>query len=311
MIANRLKPGNESGLALIMVIWILLIISAIAIQVCRSAKMDFRSLSFYRSEVEAESLARSALREAMFGIGRMTSESASGGRTLKDADDNTAGFYSYTIVDESGRLNLNGAGEDEIGTLLKLLRVGGAESLAGRIARERERYPGRAFTVVEELLDVDGMAEDVFTGEDANDDLALDSSEDDGGTSWPPDDGDGDLDFGLKHYIRASCPGKVNVNLASREVMLSLLKSPPEFVDSIISAVESSAGTLTLENIRAMSGMTEEIESYVNEKLTDRSECFRIMAEGGVYETGAAKIINAYVYVDATGKHRLTYWWES
>lgn len=311
MTGDKLKLGNESGLALIIVIWVLLVISVVALQVCRSARMDFRSLSYYRSEVEAESLARSALREAQFGIGHMTSESASGGRTLKDADGSAAGFYSYTIVDESGRLNLNGAGEGEVGTLLKLLRIGAAGSLAGRIVRERERYPGRAFTLAEELINVKGIDEEILFREDADDDLSLDSSEDDGGTSWPPDDGDGGLDFGLKHYIRASCPGKVNVNLASREVMLSLIKSPPGLVDSIISAVESSGGTLTLEKIKAMPGMTEKIESCVNEKLTDRSECFRIRAEGGVYETGAAKIINAYVHVDATGKHRLTYWWES
>jgi len=56
---------------------------------------------------------------------------------------------------------------------------------------------------VEELLLVKGFNGSIVYGEDANLNGVLDANEDDGEESFPPDDGDGELDRGLKGLVTA------------------------------------------------------------------------------------------------------------
>jgi type II secretory pathway component PulK len=128
------------------------------------------------------------------------------------ADD---GEVRYGLADEAGRLNINVADEQ---VLLGLpgMTPEMAAALADYIDKDGDVRPEGAeqdfyneldrpyairngwLTTAEELLLVRGFGGQVVYGEDANFNGLLDANEDDGDESFPPDNGDGVLDAGLR-----------------------------------------------------------------------------------------------------------------
>lgn len=303
----RRSFNNQSGVALVVVMWVLLTLSIITIQICHAAKTNIRSLSSFNDGIDARSMALSAMKEARMKMTAMTTETMAGGISI-DEDETPGGSYSYTVIDESGRLDINNAATEEISALLRLIRAEAPDTVAGRITRFRDRYPGGALSMTSELLNVNGIGEPLFTGEDGDGDMTLQPNENDGSESWPPDDGDGELDFGLERYVRAACPGKINMNRAPREVILAALIKYPEAAAAIAAAAGS--GRITgIDRIANMQGITSESISEIDKKLTTRSSCYHITATGAY--GSSVKEIEAYVRVDETGKQRILFWRET
>ena len=133
----------------------------------------------------------------------------------------------FGIVDESGKLNLNDLGlepKEEEFSRQRLLLIPGmtlqaADSILDwldedneprKYGAERNYYqtqkPPQLPTngpvdSLAELAHVRGVNEHLLFGEDTNGDGWLDSNEDDGDLSWPPDDADGYLRQGFSSYL--------------------------------------------------------------------------------------------------------------
>jgi type II secretory pathway component PulK len=158
-----------------------------------------------------------------------------GNDPLAQATDTTA--IRYGITDEASKLNLNVATAEQLTTLLQAVLHNPQVSLddlvrsilywrskAGKEdAAEDAYYQGldhpyqvkhAPFGSVEELLLVHGVTGQILFGEDWNRNGILDANENDGDASFPPDNGDGQLDRGLYPYLTvwSSEPNKSNTN---------------------------------------------------------------------------------------------------
>jgi len=149
------------------------------------------------------------------------------------------------IVEVGGKLNVNEVGRRVLEDILR--QVVGVDSVAQDLAAnigdwldsdpvgdaEADYY--RALSLpyaprngaarrLEELLYVKGMMPLYFWGEDANHNLVLDPNENDGDASYPPDNTDGLLQFGLCDYLTAFESDGLNINSAPVHVWEVVLR---------------------------------------------------------------------------------------
>ena len=139
----------------------------------------------------------------------------------------------YGATDEAGKINLNTAERRRPpGPAEHDERTGG---LPHRLPRPAQRGPARGrragllrptgpspyqianapLTTLDELLLVKGFTARIVYGEDANLNGLLDPNEDDGDASFPPDNGDGVLDRGLRAWPRWSRPSRTSTPAAT------------------------------------------------------------------------------------------------
>src|SRR5690606_37035843 len=78
---------------------------------------------------------------------------------------------------------------------------GGAESETYSLKNPPYECKNGPFETVEELRLVHGVTWELLYGEDVNRNGVLDANENDGDRSYPPDNGDGVLQFGLLEYV--------------------------------------------------------------------------------------------------------------
>jgi len=121
----------------------------------------------------------------------------------------------YGLTDEASKLNINQADPGRMG---KLMERPEADGLADYVDSdddgreewaEQEEYAWSAvrngpLTTLDEILLVRGFIPALVYGEDANLNCRLDPNEDDGDETFPPDNSDGQLDFGLRQYLTVS-----------------------------------------------------------------------------------------------------------
>ncbi len=142
------------------------------------------------------------------------------------------------VTDEASKININTAGQDT------LLALGGmtpelvdclidyrdADANTRPAGAEQDYYDqlphpylikNGPLMTVEELLMVKGFTAELVYGEDYNLNGLLEPSEDDGDTTFPPDNGDGQLDRGLlgvattwsyERNVAADGKGRININ---------------------------------------------------------------------------------------------------
>lgn len=140
-----------------------------------------------------------------------------------------AGAVRYGFTDESARIDLNSATEDQLRKLFESVipqttdfpvdidvlvdsvldwreqgttaRTNGAKDAYYQKLFPPYRCKSQPFSTVEELLLVRGFTAWVVFGEDYNQNGLLDPSENDGDASFPPDDEDGALFTGVSRYL--------------------------------------------------------------------------------------------------------------
>ena len=137
-------------------------------------------------------------------------------------------FYAYNpaepdiprngLTDEASKLNINVAGEESLLALPgmtpelvdALMDYRDADANTRPEGAEQDYYDqlphpylikNGPLMTVEELLLVKGFTAEMVYGEDYNMNGLLEPSEDDGDESFPPDDGDGQLNRGLKALV--------------------------------------------------------------------------------------------------------------
>lgn len=197
-------------------------------------------------------------------------------------------YIRIGIMDESAKLNLNTATEEQLLTLLRFVIEDEKETNAKHLVdaiidwRDADSIPhgelpdtegeyyrilskpylvkNKPFESVEELLLVKGITGQILYGEDFDRNGLLTPNEDDTDESFPPDNGDDRLNRGLYPYLTVSSyennvdnENRSRVYLLAnenklREDLEKVFEDDPEVIELIITAVRTSRGNQNNEN---------------------------------------------------------------
>ena len=251
------KHGFRRGIVLVLVLWVLVMLGAIAAGLAQRTKLD-NSVRVARADrVTARWLARAGVHKGLAamagqggrGNGWQVDEGAFKEQQLEGGSfsvygDGVAGEgrWGYGLVDQASRVNVNTATAGMLARLPgmsdvlseAIIRYRQGLAAQGQGAREGEsvgegagwaRQTGPIETI-RQLALVEGMSEALLYGEDGNLDGILQSNENDGDESAPHDNRDGVLDRGLLSYVTVSSyeynedglgRRRININEASSE----------------------------------------------------------------------------------------------
>jgi type II secretory pathway component PulK len=389
--------GDERGIALIIVLWVVLIVSVIAMTYMYEARTDIQMMGYSTRSLQAYYVAKAGMARAMILLREdiLKDEDVLDREYLLELDDKDVGYrydglneawfvghegnydevelvsgferdavigkYTVNVIDESSKVNLNfrGTTQDLLKELLLAVNVDDeeeAQAMAAAIIdwrdpddqpsdggdawefgdettestyynpeqnpRDIERFgpdyvcKNEPYGSVEELLLVKGMTSAIFLGEDANGNGELDDNEDDGDESYPPDNADGELQLGLRHYVTVDSQGPVNLNTASEPVLRALLaltvderkrqRLAEDIVDYRLGGDREPGGRddkplRTLDGsdeigntLTELSSFEPEILSALRGLVTVSSDTFTIVSTGEVQ--GARRVVRATVF---------------
>ena len=263
----RAKTGHDDGMALVFVLWIVVLLSAVAFEMTFKGHLRAQLTATTGETTKAFFLARAGVEKALGDLAAMDStlqaqfemredgeflyrniELGEGSYTLYAGEDGD-GTLMYGMADEAAKLNINNV---EAAVLEKLPGMDGETAAA--IVALREDYP---FHDIEDLLVIEGVSRVTLYGEDQNRNGILDPNEDDGGQSWPQDDSDGMLDGGLAEYLTtwsvsreltAEGEDRIDISSASAEAISSAIDDiSPQQAQSIVAHREKNEFSSVLD----------------------------------------------------------------
>jgi len=240
------RPWQRRGLALVAVLWLTAVLLAIVATVGRSSRMDTKVRLWRVGQVRAKWASRAGIETAIGILNEDDRTSDSLGDLWSEDEDDfndvvlEGCVFNVRVEDEASKLNINTVSREQ---LLGLPYM--TEEIADAIIDWRDKddipsesgaeagyyenltYPYRIrngpFRTIRDLLMVKGVTEELLFGEDTNFNGQLDYNERDGDESWPPDDGDDELDEGWIAYLTcysydnnvdASGNKRININKA-------------------------------------------------------------------------------------------------
>jgi general secretion pathway protein K len=273
---------KSDGIILITVLWVLVILSLLSLSLAHQAKIEVKLASHYRKEAQLRQLAKAAVRAAVTELASDTNDYDAMNETwrkgpsqLGDCLYDIIGKYpqqgigiEYAIVDGESKLNIN---EVSNWILLELPEVD--EEIADSIIdwRDENDYPltygaedayyqslenpypckNAPFDLADELLLVRGITDEIFYG---------------GGEENAP---------ALKDLLTVWGDGKINVNTAREEILLTVPGVREEIMESIIerrAGPDGDEGTEddepfeSMESLKDVHGITaaeyEKLKSY-------------------------------------------------
>jgi general secretion pathway protein K len=230
LVAAVRAKGNQRGVVLILVIWVMIFLSAIGLEFAFSMRTESYSSGTFRDDTEAYYAALAGMEQAkaeIFAAGQLMYLDTNGLLVLNEkaaparwGQLGKAG-YTYSIVDEERKLNLNTATQQQLVYLLRFAGLDGdrlevvSDSILDwkdgdsnpRLKGAEESYyrslsvPRSAkdgfFDAVEELLLVRGVTPAILYGEGKQ--------------------------GGIGNYLTVKSGGTINVNTASRPVLEAVL----------------------------------------------------------------------------------------
>lgn len=249
---SRQALASEKGVALMIVLWVMAILMIIVTEFAYTMKVDSAAVSNFKDEAEAYYLASAGVNAALAGIsndydfvcagrgGALVFKKRDNGVlrdiVMKSAFDLGGGKVSFSIEDESGKINVNSASREVLAELLRITGVDMAErdmiadSILDWIDSNDEHYLNGAETdyysalahpykakngpadTIEELLLVRGMTPEIFYG-----------------TGFVPPElemagGGGRREYGgIYRFLTVKGDGKLNINTASEAVLEAAL----------------------------------------------------------------------------------------
>jgi general secretion pathway protein K len=214
---------DKSGVALILVIWVMVILIAIVGEFSYSMRTEINITRNFKEEEESYQLALSGIERAKIEIlsakePLYTYLSEEGILIFSEGDENPErkgelgnGTFSYTIIDEDGKLNINNTSLPQLRYIIKSVGVditmvdiiadsiidwrdtnelhmlNGAEEDYYRSLERPYSCKDGPFDIIDELLLVRGVTPEIFKG--------------------------------LAPYLTSWSSGRININTASREVL--------------------------------------------------------------------------------------------
>ncbi len=334
-IAGRRR--GESGAALIVALWVILILVLLISAMAFEMKVEANVTSYYRKRAKAEQLARAGIAWAEVALSKKVQESADGQLALEDGQDEQMmvaalnlgrgvgvrgikkelgeGSFSLDILPEEGRRNVNTLLEEDWKELLdqagvptdqwdELMdcfydwidegdehRINGAESDDPFYGDRGYEVKNAALDTVDELMLVKGFSEAlVYGGTDPeNEEVVL---------------------TGIAQLLTTWGDGRVNVNTASREVLLTLPGIDDWVVDAILEkrlGPDGAAGTVddgfrSVEDAVAQTGLDGSLRDRIT--ATDR-KFLRVVSIGEVSEVKSG----VWCVLQAEGGRVLPVYW--
>jgi len=308
---NRHHRLNHDGIALLMVLWILAILSVIALTFSYMARTETISTISFKENLEEKFLAEAGIERGIAELFYRThyrDQQIEFEGTEAWKTDGTPyvsqlgnGFYTVSIVDDSGKVDINEAsdvllrnlflnagveaGETEIivDSILDwrdqddLHRLNGAENGYYQSLPNPYQAKNGNFDTVEELILVRGMTYEILYGDGKK---------------------KGIFDLLTVHAETDT----ININSAPREVLMTIPGMTPEIADQLISIRE----TREISGIDAIPGVPPEtlasMEPYIS---TDESEAFTLFTVGKKTKAKGGYAIKATVIL--SGIDEITY----
>ncbi len=229
-------------MALILVLWIVVILSAVALQLKFATHLRMKVTANATDSAKAFYLAKAGVERTIAEVLESQYEVQSQADLREDLDrlyhnvELGEGTYTlfvgmdengdpiYGIDDEASRLNVNTVASAVLDKLPNIM-----PGVASAIESKRKRKP---FNDLNDLLMIEGVDEMVLYGEDQNQNGILDANENDANQSWPPDNADGELDRGLAEWltvwsaakdVTANGDSRTNINEADADTIESSL----------------------------------------------------------------------------------------
>jgi type II secretory pathway component PulK len=237
-------------------LWVVLLLTVMAYGLIERTRLGIRREQWDRTESEARELVTSLAAWSLLQAGQEQTPEidsynepwmrpfALDSRWLDPAFDRQGSgpfLLTVQVTDEAGKININLAPETLLAHTLEAAGVAAAVDLAAAVVDWRDqddagpaeaeayaaivggyRPPNTDFARIQELRFVKGVDATLFEGEDANQNGTLDPNEDDGDTTWPPDNQDGRLQLALGDLFTVLGSGEVNVNTAPVPVLRAL-----------------------------------------------------------------------------------------
>ena len=244
------KPASTGrGTVLIITLWVIVVLAALVVVFARSMRVEGSCSANAASSAQASAIEQGAVAYVLAHVDGLEGAVPAPADTpaegvevgtgafwlLGPSSDGTTRYFG--IVDEASKLNLNTADAAALeklpGMTVELaacivdwrdpdgeMTTGGSESEYYLLLDDPYECKNAPFETVEELLLVKGMTRDILFGEDTNRNGVLDTNENDGALTEPPDDADGQLDGGLYGLVTvcseepaASASGEARINV--------------------------------------------------------------------------------------------------
>jgi len=274
--------GNNKGLVLVTVLWVIVVLMVIVSVLGRQSRLDTKVCAARLEGVRCKWASRAGIEKAIGILNEDTRESDCLNDLWSDNEEDLNDVYlqncwfTVRVVDEASKLNINTVTKGQLLELPEMLEeiadaiidwrddndtpsAGGVES--GYYENLQFGYMARngPFRTIRELLLVKDVTEQLFYGEDTNLNGMLDYNEQDGDESLPYDDGDSELDKGWISYLTcysydnnkdAEGNTKININEASANQLSSSLGISNSQANNIVDGRDyDSIGDLLNNNI--------------------------------------------------------------
>lgn len=316
---SRSATGEERGIALIMVLWVLTVLMVIVLAFSYMGRTEMQASLAFRQGIEKKFLAEAGIERAIMEIvyrrmnpnpqvvleGDETWKTDGTPYTVKTDD----GYYTVNIIDESGKININtlndtsaiimrnllinsGVQEAEADTIVDsildwkdaddLTRLHGAESDYYMSLPNPYKAKNANFDTLEELLLVKGMTQEILYGTDKK---------------------KGIIDF----LTVNSNSGVINANAAPKEVLMAVPGITAEVAEAIASSRGNPADAASVANLQGLLAVVQPpFNSLVS--LGSAGNAFTVESSAYKGDSKGAYTVKATVVIEGNNKFTYMYY---
>ena len=316
-------PRRQRGSALVITLWVVMILSVIALTLGQTTRMHIRTMRYRESKLQTDTLARAAVFRA---AAHLAAGGANAAPVLRLRDNRwfqpdallpedlpynmlkieggaDAGSFSVEIIDESGKLDVNTADAVLLERLFTALDVPDPAGLAHGIETLRASRPGGRLIAIRELLDIADVDEELLFGEDTNNNGLLDPGENDSDKTPPDDDADGILRTGVAACLTTSPHPLVSVNRAPAAVLAAALGLTREQIEAFEQFREFREFRIRdLEDITKLEWVDAELLETLEQFFTTESDRFTVRAAAKSPDGAVTSSVTASLAFNANGR---------
>ena len=308
---ERLAGNGRRGSALIVTLWIALTVAGTAVIFARSVRVEAMVSANELAALQADAIARGALQyvisrlDGRQGVPPVETDTPCECVRLGDGafwilrppHEDESGF-TFAIVDECGKINVNAATVDALMQLPNMTADAAAaiqdwrdpDSTVGENGAESDAYlllsspytaKNAPFETVEELFLVRGMTTALMFGKDLNRNGVIDASETDASTAGLADLGSGGVDRGIWHWVTvysaesnatASGAARANVNEGGEATNALRQALSQERAAEVIGMVRRGRPYRNMIDFYLRSGLSASEFALVADRLTVQRE---------------------------------------
>lgn len=314
--------NNEKGIALFMVLWVLILLSAIVTEFCFAMRTEINMVRNFKEQTEAYHIALGGMNRAINELVR--NEFSKEKNKLLEGDNETTprwrmntdisavpfaqGNFKVKIKNEGGKIDLNTANEALLKLLLKgfdieeqeksiivdsiidwrdendLHRMNGAENAYYQSLPEPYKCKNGDFDAVEELLMVRGVTPEIFYGGLDN---MVTAFQDRGSKRGK-----------IRRKARKAGESKICINAASKAMLLSLPQMTDDLAQSVLD-FRKEADFKSLGEVSTLLGadVYQAISPYIT--LTP-SAYYQIVSMGNITDSRTRQEVSAIVEINRT-----------